>query len=595
MPLPAPQGLYDPRYEHDACGIGFCATLDRTASHGVIVKALEILRNLTHRGAAGCDPCTGDGAGVLVQLPHDVYAADVPGFALPALGDYAVAMCFFAQNPARRRRQEAILEDAVLHHGQRILGWRDVPTNASAIGPIARETLPAVRQLFIGRVSTGPTFEQVLYLIRKRAGYAASRELGGDDFYLASCSSRTVVYKGLMLAEQVAAFYPDLGDPRSTSRLAMVHSRFSTNTFPTWERAHPFRLICHNGEINTLSGNKAWMSAREPLLKSEVFGDAIADFKPIMRPGGSDSAALDNVVDFLVASGRSLPHVMMMLIPKAFANDPDMSEEEKAFYAYHGCLIEPWDGPAAVLFTDGDLIGGMLDRNGLRPAKWVVTADGLVVMASEFGVLDLDPARVVQKGRVQPGKMFLVDTRAGRLISDEEIKHQVASAKPYRAWLDENCIVVSSLPAAKSPYKLTAPEMSGLQQVFGYTQEDLKLILAPMAAGAEEPVGSMGTDAPIAVLSERPQLLFRYFKQQFAQVTNPPIDPIREETVMSLVSCVGGEGNLLEETPRQCRMLRLPHPILTNDDVAKLRKNLTPDFRACTLPMLFPVGKDAGA
>src|SRR5215475_6505298 len=441
MPLPQRQGLYDPSYEHDACGIGFVATLDRTASHGVIDKALEILRNLTHRGAAGCDPCTGDGAGVLLQLPHEVYAADVRGFSLPAPGDYAVAMCFFTQNPARRRRQEATLEEAVLHHGQRILGWRDVPINASAIGPIARDTMPAVRQLFIGRVPTAPTFEQVLYLIRK---------LGDGDFYVASCSSRTVVYKGLMLAEQVAAFYPDLGDPRATSRLAMVHSRFSTNTFPSWERAHPFRLISHNGEINTLSGNRAWMSAREALLRSDVFGDAIEDFKPIIRPSGSDSASLDNVVDFLVASGRSLPHVMMMLIPKAFATDPDLSDAERAFYAYHACLIEPWDGPAAVLFTDGRLIGGVLDRNGLRPAKWVVTSDGLVVMASEFGVLDLDPTRVVQKGRVQPGKMFLVDTQAGRLLSDEEIKHQVASAKPYRAWLDENRIVVSSLPAAKS-------------------------------------------------------------------------------------------------------------------------------------------------
>src|SRR5262249_21551553 len=313
----------------------------------------------------------------------------------------------------------------------------------------------------------------------------ASQELGGDDFYLSSCSSRTVVYKGLMLAEQVASFYPDLSDPRTASRLAMVHSRFSTNTFPTWDRAHPFRLICHNGEINTLSGNRAWMSAREPLLRSDVFGDAITDFKPIIRPSGSDSAQLDNVVDFLVASGRSLPHVMMMLIPKAFANDPDMSEEEKAFYAYHGCLIEPWDGPAAVLFTDGALIGGMLDRNGLRPAKWVVTADGLGRMASEFGVLDLDPARVVQKGRVQPGKMFLVDTVAGRVIADEEIRHQVATARPYRAWLDENRIHVSSLPTAHSPYKLLPEAIKQLQQVFGYTQEDLKLILAPMAAGAD--------------------------------------------------------------------------------------------------------------
>src|SRR4051812_24738504 len=592
MGLPAAQGLYDPRFEHDACGLGFVATLNKQASHDVVKQALEILVNLTHRGAAGCDPCTGDGAGILLQIPHDLYtSADkgVRGFTLPALGDYAVAMCFFAQNPARRRRQEAILESAVEHHGQRLLGWRDVPIDPVAIGPVARESMPVVRQLFIGREQTSTTFEQQLYLIRKRAGRRAHEELGMDDFYIASASSKSVVYKGLMLAEQVAAFYPDLSDPRCTSRLAMVHSRFSTNTFPSWERAHPFRLISHNGEINTLSGNRAWMSAREALLHSEVFGEAIADFKPIMRPGGSDSAALDNVVDFLVASGRSLPHVMMMLIPKAYANDPDMSDEEKAFYAYHGCLVEPWDGPAAVAFTDGVQVGAMLDRNGLRPAKYAVTSDGLVVLASEFGVLPLDPARIVQKGRVQPGKMFLVDTDAGRVISDEEIKHHVATQKPYREWLEENRLTLSMLPEATSPYKASPDELRRLQQAFGYTEEDLKMILAPMAAGAEEPTGSMGVDTPLAVLSDRPQLLFRYFKQQFAQVTNPPIDPIREETVMSLVSCVGGEGNLLEETPKQCRMLELPHPFLSNDDMARLRRNILGDFRACTLRMSFAV------
>jgi glutamate synthase (NADPH/NADH) large chain len=594
MGLPPPQGLYDPRFEHDACGLGFVATLNRVATHDVVAQALEILVNLTHRGAAGCDPCTGDGAGILLQIPHDLYtSADrgVRGFALPAPGDYAVAMCFFSQQPARRRRQEAILEAAVEHHGQRLLGWRDVPIDPVAIGPVARESMPVVRQLFIGREQTSTTFEQQLYLIRKRAGRRAHEELGSDDFYIASASSRSVVYKGLMLAEQVAAFYPDLGDERCTSRLAMVHSRFSTNTFPSWERAHPFRLISHNGEINTLSGNRAWMEARESMLKSDVFGEAIEDFKPIMRPGGSDSASLDNVVDFLVASGRSLPHVMMMLIPKAFANDPDMSDEEKAFYAYQGCLVEPWDGPAAVAFTDGVQVGAMLDRNGLRPAKYVVTSDGLVVLASEFGVLPLDPARVVQKGRVQPGKMFLVDTDAGRVISDEEIKHHVATQKPYREWLDENRLTLAMLPEVHSPYKASADEVRRQQQVFGYTEEDLKLILAPMAVGAEEPTGSMGVDTPLAVLSERPQLLFRYFKQQFAQVTNPPIDPIREETVMSLVTCVGGEGNLLEETPKQCRMLELPHPFLSNDDMARLRRNVLGDFRTCTLRMSFPVAE----
>ncbi|MGZ3453918.1 MAG: glutamate synthase large subunit, partial [Polyangiales bacterium] len=595
MPLPPRQGLYDPAHEKDACGLGFVARVDRRATHDVVSQALEILANLTHRGAAGCDPCTGDGAGILLQIPDALFRA-VLDRELPERGDYAVAMCFLSPEPARRRRMEAILEGAVLHHGQRVIGWRDVPSDPVAIGPMARASMPAIRQLFIGRNRTTTpreAFERVLFMIRKRAGRTASRELGGDDFYVSSCSSKTIVYKGLMLAEQVAAFYPDLADQRVVSRLAMVHSRFSTNTFPTWERAHPFRYLAHNGEINTLNGNRAWMGAREALLSSPLFGEHIEDFKPIIRPGGSDSASLDNVVDFLVASGRSLPHVMMMLIPEAFAdasgegNSAEMSPEKKAFYEYHGCLVEPWDGPAALTFTDGEQIGAILDRNGLRPAKYVVTGDGLVVLSSELGVLDLDPARVTQKGRVQPGKMFLVDTREGRIISDDEIKHQVATSRPYRAWLDENKIDLAELPAVKSPYALSAQEIHRLEQVFGYTEEDLKMILAPMAVGGEEPVGSMGVDIPLAVLSERPQLLFRYFKQQFAQVTNPPIDPIREEIVMSMVSCVGGEGNLLDETPKQCRMLQLPHPILTNDDLAKLRKNPMGDFRACTIAMRF--------
>jgi len=589
MSLPGKQGLYDPAFEHDACGLGFVATLDRTPKHSIVAQALEILANLTHRGAAGCDPCTGDGAGILLQIPHRLYVDEAKklDIELPAQGDYAVAMCFFAPEPGRRRRMEAVMENAVVHHGQRVLGWRDVPIDPKAIGPVARQSLPSIRMLFIGRTCAPDAFERVLFMVRKRAGRTASVSLGGDDFYLSSCSSRTVVYKGLMLAEQVAAFYPDLSDERTVSRLAMVHSRFSTNTFPTWDRAHPFRLIAHNGEINTLSGNKAWMSGREALLESDLFGQHLDDFKPIIRPGGSDSASLDNVVDFLVASGRSLPHVMMMLMPKAFAGDTDMSPEKKAFYEYHGCLVEPWDGPAAVAFTDGELIGAMLDRNGLRPAKYVVTSDGLVVLASEFGVLDIDPARVAEKGRVQPGKMFLVDTRAGRVIDDEEIKHKVSTQQPYRAWLDENKIDLNALPAVKSPYEMSPELLAKQQQAFGYTEEDLKILIAPMAAGGEEPVGSMGIDIPLAVLSDRPQLLYRYFKQQFAQVTNPPIDPIREEIVMSLVSSVGGEGNLLEETPRQCRMLQLDHPILTNDDVAKLRRNVMGDFRASTLSLRF--------
>jgi glutamate synthase (NADPH/NADH) large chain len=587
--------LYDPKFEHDSCGLGFVADLKRKSSHEVVLQGLEILRNLTHRGAAGCDPCTGDGAGILIQIPHAYYAEAVKplGMELPEPGDYGVAMCFLPQNPARRRHHEALLEEAVLHHGQQVIGWRDVPFDPTKIGPIALSTMPVIRQLFIERECARGDFERTLFLIRKRS----TRVAQADDLYLSSCSSRTVVYKGLMLAEQVAEFFPDLNDPRCESRLALVHSRFSTNTFPSWERAHPFRILAHNGEINTLSGNKMWMGARESLLKSDLFGDSLEDLKPIIRAGGSDSQSLDNVVDFLVAGGRSLPHVMMMLVPVAFANDPDMSPEMRAFYEYHGCLVEPWDGPAALAFTDGQLIGAILDRNGLRPAKYVVTSDGLAVMASEFGVLDLDPAKIIEKGRVQPGRMFLVDTEAGRIIPDEEIRHQVATQRPYRAWIQENKIDLDTLPRVKSPYQMSHAELDRLQQVFGYTEEDLKVTLTPSAVGGEEPVGSMGIDIPLAVLSDRPQLLFRYFKQQFAQVTNPPVDPIREEIVMSMVSCVGGEGNLLDETPQQCRMLELHHPVLSNDELAKLRQNQLRDFHVCTLTMRFPkppAGTDAG-
>ncbi|HEX9297322.1 MAG TPA: glutamate synthase large subunit [Polyangiaceae bacterium] len=590
MPLPRRQGLYDPAFEHDACGLGFVATLSGKPSHAIVEQGLEILENLTHRGAAGCDPCTGDGAGVTLQIPHEFYARDLAsdGIELPSPGDYGVAMCFFSGDPARCRHHQAILEGAVMHHGQRVIGWRSVPTDVSALGPIARSVQPSLWQLFIGRNCPADSFERMMYVIRKRAGRAAN----SDEFYIASCSSRSVVYKGLMLAEQVAAFYRDLSDERTVSKLCMVHSRFSTNTFPAWERAHPYRRIAHNGEINTLRGNSAWMSAREALLRSDFFKEAIEDFRPIVRTGGSDSAALDNVVDFLLASGRSLPHVMMMLVPEAWAHDPDMLPEKKGFYEYHGCLVEPWDGPAALCFTDGDLIGATLDRNGLRPAKWVVTSDGLVVLASEFGVLDIEPSRIIQKGRLQPGKMFLVDTIERRVVSDPEIKKRVATQKPYAAWVAENKIDLSSLEDVPSLYTIPYDELITLQQAFGYTEEDLRAILGPMAVAGEEPVGSMGIDIPLAVLSEKPQLLFRYFKQHFAQVTNPPIDPLREEIVMSLVSCVGGEGNLLDETPRQCRMLELPHPFLTQDDLSKLRKNLFPDFRAATLPMHFKVNGD---
>lgn len=575
MALPAPRGLYDPRFEHDACGLGVIATLGGAPSHRHIEQGLEILRHLSHRGAAGRDPETGDGAGILIQIPHALFASSCG--LLDGLNpeSYGVAMCFLARQPDRRRRMQAVLENAVAVHGQRVLGWREVPVDLAALGRDARATVPSVWQLFIGRRGDPETFERTLFMIRKRAGRVASQDLGGDDFYVASCSSRTVVYKGLVLPEQLDRFYADLRDARTQTRLAIVHSRFSTNTFPTWQRAHPFRRIAHNGEINTLSGNVSWMRSREPLLRSPHF-ESIEDFCPIVRPGGSDSAALDNVVDFLVASGRSIAHVMMMLMPTAFSGRDDMSDELRAFYEYHGCLVEPWDGPAAVAFTDGVTIGAMLDRNGLRPARYAVTSDGLVVLASEAGVLSLEPSTIVEEGRVGPGQLWAVDTAAGKLIRDPALREEVARRQPYRRWLSAHKISLDELPACEAYPAVDGEALVEMHTRFGYTQEDLELLLGPMARTGEEPIGSMGTDVPLAVLSSKPQLLYRYFKQRFAQVTNPPIDPIREEIVMSLVSCVGAEGNLLEETPAQCGLLHLPHPILSSDEVANILRYQSP-------------------
>jgi glutamate synthase (NADPH/NADH) large chain len=588
MPLPAPQGLYDPSLERDACGLGFVADLHRPPSHEVVAMGIEILRRLAHRGAAGCDPCSSDGAGILIHVPHARYERTLAhiGIELPLEGDYGVAQCFLSRNPALCWAEMRCLEEAVRHHNQKVIGWRDVPIDESVVGPLGRESMPVFKQLFIGRMCPASVFERTLFMIRKRAGRRAS-EARLKDFYVASCSSKTVVYKGLALPERLADFYRDLHEEETRSRLALVHSRFSTNTFPTWERAHPYRHIAHNGEINTLRGNQTWMAAREPLLASAAFGEHLADFKPIIRPGGSDSASLDNVVDFLVAGGRSLPHVMMMLVPEAWEAHDEMPPERRAFYEYHASLVEPWDGPAALLFTDGQYVGATLDRNGLRPMKYVITASGFVVAASELGVVDFPAEDVVEKGRLQPGKMLLVDFARGRVVGDDEIKKEVATAKPYTQWLEGNKLDLKSIPSPDLAPALSAEDRRRRMLAAGYSREDLRVLLAPMATGGEEPTGSMGNDAPLAVLSERPQLLFRYFKQQFAQVTNPPIDPIREKLVMTLVSCVGGEGNLLAETPDQCRLLELPQPILTNEDLAKLTCGALPDFPVRVLPALF--------
>jgi glutamate synthase (NADPH) large chain len=591
--LPRAQGLYNPAHEHDACGIGFVASISGQKSHEIIRKGIQVLLNLAHRGACGCDPETGDGAGVLIQIPHKFFVRECEklGFKLPEAGTYGVGMTFLPVEKHPRLQCEGILERIVREEGLTLLGWRDTPVYASAIGRVARASQPYIQQIFVSRAPgmDEDAFERKLYVVRKRA----EKEMrdsgieGAEMFYIPSLSCRTIVYKGLLLAPQITNFYRELSDPDVVSALCLVHQRFSTNTFPSWQRAHPYRYIAHNGEINTLRGNINWMQARQSLLQSPLFGDDLKKLFPIIAPDGSDSANFDDAVELLVQGGRSIPHVMAMLIPEAWAGNPHMEPEKRAFYEYHACLMEPWDGPAAIAFTDGRVIGATLDRNGLRPGRYVVTHDDLVVMASEAGVLDIAPEQVKQKGRLQPGKMFLVDTVEGRIISDKEIKQRLASRQPYADWVRENQISMDQLP---EPSRMHFPDAETLllrQRAFGYSDEDLRMILGPMASKSEEPIGSMGTDTPLACLSDKPQSLFNYFKQLFAQVTNPPIDPIREEMVMSLISYIGSERNILDEAPENCHMLKLEHPLLTNRDLEKLRRVSNRDLLATTLPALF--------
>jgi len=591
--LPPAQGLYSPAHEHDACGIGFVASISGHKSHDIIRKGIQVLLNLTHRGACGCDPETGDGAGVTIQIPHKFFARECEklGFTLPDPGTYAVGMTFLPVEKHPRLQCEGILERIVREEGLTLLGWRDTPVYASAIGRVARASQPYIQQIFVSCPAgmDQDAFERKLYVVRKRTENEV-RESGIEDaemFYIPSLSCRTIVYKGLLLAPQIANFYRELSDPDAVSALCLVHQRFSTNTFPSWQRAHPYRYIAHNGEINTLRGNVNWMQARQSLLKSPLFGDDIKKLFPIIAPDGSDSANFDNAVELLFQAGRSIPHVMAMLIPEAWSGNPDMNAEKRAFYEYHACLMEPWDGPAAIAFTDGRVIGATLDRNGLRPGRYVVTHDDLVVLASEAGALDVAPENVKRKGRLQPGKMFLVDTVEGRIISDKEIKHSLSSRKPYGEWLKENHITIDQLPEPSRMHFPDAETLLGRQRAFGYSDEDLRMILGPMGTAGEEPVGSMGTDTPLACLSDHPQSLFNYFKQLFAQVTNPPIDPIREEMVMSLISYIGSERNILDEAAENCHMLKLEHPLLSNRDLEKLRRVSNRDLLATTLPALF--------
>src|SRR5438034_2950054 len=587
--LPPKQGLYDPQFEHDACGVGFVVDIAGRKTNDIVRRSLQVLVNLQHRGAKGCEANTGDGAGVLLQIPHEFLKPECKklGFDLPSPGNYGVGMVFLPRDSHSQQWAKEIVEAAITRAGQRLLGWRDVPTNNSPIGESAKAVEPVFTQVFVGRnpyIKSVDEFERKLYLIRKRIEKLTS------ELYFDSFSARTIIYKGMLSAEQIEIYFPDLADSRIASALAVVHQRFSTNTFPSWSLAHPFRYISHNGEINTLRGNINWMRAREALFESELFSEDILDLLPVIVEGGSDSAMIDNALEMLVMCGRSLPHAMMMLIPEAWDGHETMSDEKKAFYEYHSCLMEPWDGPASMVFTDGTVIGAVLDRNGLRPSRYCVTNDGLVIMASEVGVVDVPPGNIVLKGRLQPGKMFLVDTREGRIIDDTELKHKMASEKPYRQWLNKNLVRLADLPEQHVP----EPDHETVllrQQIFGYTHEDLRILMAPMAKNGEEAIGSMGTDTPLAVLSDRAPSLFNYFKQLFAQVTNPPLDAIREELVTSMSTALGPERNLLKPEPESCRMIKVLSPIIDNDDLAKLRHIALPGFRSITLPMSFKVAE----
>jgi glutamate synthase domain-containing protein 2/glutamate synthase domain-containing protein 1/glutamate synthase domain-containing protein 3 len=587
MQPPKAVGLYDPRFEHDACGVGMVARLDNQPTHEVISRAITALENLEHRGASGADPRTGDGAGILMQMPDELLRA-VVDFELPATGSYGVLMCFLPTDAAARERVQELMERTTVEVGQRVLGWRDVPINEQEAGEVASACRPVIRQLFVGagadEAGDQDAFERKLYVIRRAC------ELRAEDagLYVASSSSRTINYKGMLISYQLAAFYTDLRDERAKSALALVHSRFSTNTFPSWELAHPYRVICHNGEINTVMGNVNWMRARESELRSELFGADLEKILPVVSAGNSDSATFDNVLELLMLAGRSLPHAAMMMIPEAYRNRDDLPEHLKGFYAFHSCLMEPWDGPASVAFTDGRVVGATLDRNGLRPGRWVETTDGHVVLGSESGLLDIAPEEVRRLGRLQPGKLFLVDLERGRIVEDEEVKREVSTHRPYGEWYARNAVPFSTLEPS-SQVTLSDQPLRLRQRAFGYTQEDLRTLLVPMAVDAAEPIGSMGNDLALAVLSDQAPPLFSYFKQLFAQVTNPPIDPIREEIVMSLATSLGNERNLLDESPEHAHKLLLDQPILLNRELETLRHVDHDVYAAATIDITWPV------
>ena len=577
-------GLYDATNEHDACGVGMVVNIHGNKSHELVDSALKVLENMRHRGAEGADNKTGDGAGIMLQIPHEFIL--LQGIPVPEKGKYGTGLVFLPKDEKEQASILSIMIEEIEREGLTLMHLRNVPTNPACLGKDARATEPDIKQVFITGVTDADSLERTLYIIRKKI----EKRVRHTDFYIVSLSAKNIIYKGMLSSMQVREYFPDLTQPYFTSGLALVHSRFSTNTFPTWSLAQPFRLLAHNGEINTIRGNRGWMEARESVLSSPALGD-IKDIRPIIQPGMSDSASLDNVLEFFVMSGLSLPHAMAMLVPESFNDKNPISEELKAFYEYHSILMEPWDGPAALLFSDGRFAGGMLDRNGLRPARYLITNNDMMVVASEVGVMDFEPGEIKEKGRLQPGKILMIDTEQGKIYYDGELKEQLASARPYRAWLSANRIELDTL---KSGRKIDnrIDGYDRMLRTFGFSREDIERTLVPMCNTGAEPIASMGNDTPLAVLSDRPQLLFNYFRQQFAQVTNPAIDPIREELVMSLTEYIGAVGmNILVPSESHCKMVRLPHPVLNNTQLDILCNIRYKGFNTVKLPIVFEVSK----
>ncbi|HEX7237154.1 MAG TPA: glutamate synthase central domain-containing protein, partial [Gammaproteobacteria bacterium] len=602
--LPPAQGLYDPKFEHDSCGVGFVAHIKGKRSHKIIEDADHLLCRMDHRGARGAEPNTGDGAGMLTALPHEFLAKAAKqafGVALPPAGKFAAGVVFLPTDAAERERCKSVVAAICAEEGQTLVGWRAVPTNADAadLGQSAREAAPHIEQLFVAAAAgcEGDAFERKLYQLRKRA----SHRLRGDttlrqakQFYVCSLSSKVLIYKGMLTPGQLLNFYPDLRDPDYTTHLAMVHSRFSTNTFPSWDRAQPNRFMSHNGEINTLRGNENAMRARQGVVKSELFGDSLQNLFPIAEPDCSDSGVFDNVLEFLLMTGRTLQESIMMMIPEAWQKNELMPEHKRAFYEYHSCLMEPWDGPASIAFTDGKYIGAVLDRNGLRPSRYYLTHDDRVIMASEVGVVPIDPKNVKAKGRLEPGRMFLVDFERGRLVPDDELKNEFANRKPYGEWLEANRIPLRQVAAQAQEPAVDRATLVPRMQAFGYTIETMHFMLQPMVREHRDPVGSMGNDSTLAVLSDKPRMLYDYFRQLFAQVTNPPIDSIREEVIMSLECYVGPERNLLESTPKHAERLRFRQPILSNEELAGIKNLNQRGWRTRTIDITYERKKAPG-